>query len=79
MTLMNRFRVWWYGAPSVITLTELDGGGLRFAYPDPSHVPARARFKAAIEKPLVKWLLAGVGTIVIAIASAAIIKSLGLT
>jgi hypothetical protein len=69
---------WWRGpTPGVIHLKMLDGGGMQFTVPDPNYVAPRDRVGRALNIAPVKWALAAIGTVIVAVA--AIIKSLGLS
>jgi hypothetical protein len=75
--LRQRLADWWYGIP--IPRLELhDDGGMEITYQDPNYTPARARAHKAM-KTGAKWGLGVVGAIIVAVASAAVIKSLGLS
>jgi hypothetical protein len=71
----HRLRDWWNEpSPEVIHLKTLDDGGMQFI-PERGYPAPRERFEAAINKPLIKWALGGIGAIIVA----AMLKALGLS
>ncbi len=76
MRVFNRVTIWWNGIPPSITEQE-DCGSFLIRYQDPNHPLARVRFNAAARH--VRFFKKAIGTILTPVATAAIIKWLGLS
>ena len=78
--LRSRLVLWWAGPDrQVLYLTLREDGGMQIRGPDTSRRPARDRLYQLMEAPPVKWGIGLIGAIIVTVAAAAIIKSLGLS
>ena len=76
LKLRKRINEWWYGATPTVTPIGDGGFSIRYQHRNP---PARDRFAAMLQKPIVKWVLGAIGAVGIAVITAVVLKLLGLS